>query len=517
VIVEPHNDRTCLGPVTEFMRRMLVERGSQLAELAGQFSSTREVARWIQRKPQVDDVGDPNDGPKVYACRPPQRLRVFWETPNCFERTVEYMLLAELLDGAAQRKMATVNTAFGRHTLPLENDRAVVLDPGMTRNALEGALFQLERRRPLHVTRNEALDWMARLAEEPAQARGEVHRVRNARVAMHAVMTGRAVTAQSIADIAYTVDEADRETTQFGDRGLELHRRTAEELTNALITQRRRNAGLDFQLENLLQLGVTVLQHELAQPSASSASSASSATSSSTGPESSKGTGRGGASSQGRPQTLIGRIGVGNPLLTELERRVGKQGIKQGLTLGGVVIGGPVGGAIGSLAGDALISTAFRNAGGHRNASWWAVKTPGVILDEIHTTDTAIRGLERDILDTFREPLAGPQRAFVDQWKTFAAEWKDFVGSHEHWYDRMWRGAYDKAIEFRERVVGWLKRFEELGGKPTSPPPVIPDDDGKPKSDSGPWKSILLVAGIGAAALILPEVVRTFRGRRADE
>ncbi len=76
------------------------------------------------------------------------------------------------------------------------------------------------------------------------------------------------------------------------------------------------------------------------------------------------------------------------------------------------------------------------------------------------------------------------QRAFVDQWKVFTAEWKEFVDSHTHWYHRMWRGSYDKAIEFRERVLGWLKRFEEFGGKPTAPPPVIGGDRRHQQSDA---------------------------------
>lgn len=151
MIIAPLNDLTCLGPVTEFVRRMQAERGAELAALAAQFPTTRELARWIRRKPQVDDNGNPDEEPKVYACRPPQRLRVFWEAPNCFERTVEYVLLAELIDAAPKRTMATVNTRFGRHTLPIENNQAVVLDPVMTRNELEGALFQLDRR-PLYVT-----------------------------------------------------------------------------------------------------------------------------------------------------------------------------------------------------------------------------------------------------------------------------------------------------------------------------------------------------------------------------
>lgn len=547
MIVPPLNDRPCLGTVTEFARGLVIERREELLAIASQFATTDELAWWIRQKPQVDDYGIPGEGPKVNACQPPQRLRVLWKAPNCFERTVDYVVLAELIDPGPKRAMVTINTRNGKHTLPVENDRAVVLDPGMTRNELEGALFQLDRR-TLHVSRNEALDWIAAIAEEPASARGDAHRVRNARSAMRSVMAGEGITPQSMADIAYTVDEADRESGRFGARGRELHRRAAEGLTNALITQRRRNAGADLKLDNLIQLGATLLQHRLSQSSKSSGPSSSS------------------KSSSGQSQSQLGKLGVGNQLLVELEKLIGKDGIKQGMTIGGVAIAGPVGGAIGSLAGDALISTAFRNSAAHRNASFWAVKTPGVILDEINTTDNAIRALGKDIWATFRESFETQQRlaetrferergrkpyvgvegnpkadlaqvyawmqpvpgqadidaksyqgAFADQWGTFTREWGEFVASHTHWYDRMWRGAYDKAIEFRERALLWREKFQKLGGTPTAPAPVLPPDRGEPIGQSGPWKSILLVAGLGAAALILPEVLRTFRGRPRAE
>jgi hypothetical protein len=544
VIVPPLNDRPCLGTVTEFARGLIIEHREELSAIASQFATTHELAWWIRQKPQVDDYGIPGEGPKVNACRPPQRLRVLSKAPNCFERTVDYVVLAELIDPGPKRAMVTINTSNGKHTLPVEDDQAVVLDPGMTRNALEGALFQLDRR-ALSVSRNQALDWIAAIAEEPAAARGDAHRVRNARSAMWAVMAGDEITPQSVADIAYTVDEADREAGRFGARGRELHRRAAEGLTNALITQRRRNAGADLKLDNLIQLGATLLQHQLSQASTSLP-----------GPSSRS------SSTNSPGQTQLGKLGVGNQLLVELEKLIGKGGIKQGMTVGGVAIGGPVGGAIGSLAGDVLISTAFRNAAAHRNASSWAVKTPGVILDEINTTDNAIRALGNDIWDTFRESFETQQRlaearferergrkpyvgaegnpkadlaqvyawmqpvptqadieaksyrgTFADQWGAFTREWGEFVASHTHWYDRMWRGAYDKAIEFRERALQWRERFQQLGGKPTAPAPVLPPDRGEPLGQSGPWKSILLVAGLGAAALILPEVLRTFRGR----
>ena len=73
----------------------------------------------------------------------------------------------------------------------------------------------------------------------------------------------------------------------------------------------------------------------------------------------------------------------------------------------------------------------------------------------------------------------------------------------------MWKGAYDKAIEFRERTVKWRDQFQRLGGTPTTPTPTLPPDDGPV-----PWKAIITVAGIGAAAFIVPELMRTMRSSR---
>ena len=101
------------------------------------------------------------------------------------------------------------------------------------------------------------------------------------------------------------------------------------------------------------------------------------------------------------------------------------------------------------------------------------------------------------------------QGTFVYQWGEFEKEWDRFLAENANWYDRMWKGDYDKAIEFRERVVKWREQFQKLGGTPTTPMPTMPPDDGPV-----PWKSIITIAGIGAAAFIVPEVLRTMRSSR---
>jgi len=139
--------------------------------------------------------------------------------------------------------------------------------------------------------------------------------------------------------------------------------------------------------------------------------------------------------------------------------------------------------------------------GNPRNASFLTVKTPGVIADEIATTDTEIQALHRDITRTFREPTE-QQRMFVEQWGRFTTEWGKFVEDHKGFFDRFWGGSYDKAIEFRQRALEWRKKFEALGGEPTTPPPTMPPEGGIP------WKPILAVAGVGAAVLIVPSLLR---------
>jgi hypothetical protein len=538
VIELPINDRKCLTGVTDVVRHLVAHHDPAIVAIAERVGTTAALVEWIRSLPQRDDEGDPTDGPKVDACSPPQRLRIPADDPNCVERAALLIAVAELIDPDPMRRLATIDTPGGRHTFPLENNEPVVLDPSVTRNALAGGLFQLDPS-AIVVTPSDAVDWVASLAEEPATARGELHKVRNARSAMRHVMEGKPISRRSLDDVAHTVSLAAAEAPKFGKRGRALHHQTAKKLAGALAAQRRRrNAGLELKIGGLtlkpdmnvlgalgriggrlgLQVGSALLQGEL------------------------------------------GKLGIGIGVLSELENQLNGEG----LSLGVLAAPPPPPGSLAALTKDAILAAALHDPKAKatttpaRNASWLGLKTPGVIHDEMSTTDNAIRALGADIDTTFRRPFeqqlaqasarfekqvgrkpgvgrdAGAnddaqvyawmtpvpssadiehksyQGAFVYQWGEFEKEWDGFLGSHEHWYDRMWKGDYDKAIEFRERAIKWRDQFQQLGGRPTSPTPTLPPDDGPV-----PWKSIITVAGIGAAALVVPELLRTMRSGRS--
>jgi hypothetical protein len=530
VIGVPINDRRCLDQVTEVVAEMVRQRDPVLVDVARRFESVDDLTSWIQSLPQRDDDGDPHDGPKL-ACSPPQRLRIPAPNPNCFERSAIFLGAAELIDPRPSRCLITVDTSEGRHTFPLQDGQPVVLDPIMTRNTLEGAMARMTKG-PLEVTPSQATDWIAAIAEEPAARRGETHRVHNARNAMRRAIEGRRLTPRSLEDVAYTVALAEREARRFGTRGVALHRQTSTGLATALAARNvTRNAGLE------LKLGGLSIRPNLSMLSALARVG-----------------GRIGAQvGIAALQSQLGKLGLTTNVLGQLETELNKEGMSIG-----AFAAPPPPGSLAALGRDAIIADAIRN--GARNASWWAIKTPGVIWDEIKTTDNEIVSLGRDIYATFRRPFEAQraialarfketygrdpgvgreevnpdadyaqvyawmnpvptkqdvefmsyQGGFVGNWGAFEHEWDDFVATHTKWYDRMWKGDYDKAIEFRERAVKWRDEFKRLGGVPTTPVPTLPEDGGIP------WKSIIMVAGLGAAALIVPEALRTIRSSSAS-
>lgn len=197
----------------------------------------------------------------------------------------------------------------------------------------------------------------------------------------------------------------------------------------------------------------------------------------------------------------------------------------------------------------------------HRNASFWGVKTPSVILDEMRAAKTEIESLGRDIYATFRRPfeaqLSGSelrfqktygrkpgvgraardddeqtvrtfmqpvpsdidwqrksyQGTFVHGWSEFEREFGAFWAEHAgSWTDRMWRATYDRAVEYRTRALAWRKRFVDLGGQPTTPAPTPTTEEFLP-GVSLPWKTIALVGGITLGAMfVVPAALRATRG-----
>ncbi len=134
MIASPMNDHECLGPTTDQIVAELQAQNPAIVDLAARFTSTDDLAAWFRTLPQRDDDGIPGDGPKVAACRPPQRLQLDSPTPNCFERSARFTGAAELIEPDRVYRLATVDTPNGLHTFPTRDGQPVILDPKVVRN-----------------------------------------------------------------------------------------------------------------------------------------------------------------------------------------------------------------------------------------------------------------------------------------------------------------------------------------------------------------------------------------------
>ncbi len=255
MIGKPHNDRACLGAITREIQGMVASTDAALVTLAEEHRTPARLARWIRSLPQRDDTGSPCDGPKVEVCRPPQRLRVPAEDPNCVERAALYLGVAELMDPEPVRRLATISTPGGLHTFPTEDGEPVILDPRVTRNGIKAGLFHARQARncgaPVTLTPTETADWIAELAAEPA---GRFHdgarRVRNAHRAMRGVLAGQPMPINAVADVAFTLVLAECEATLYGPAGRRVVHTTAKALDrlDRVATDRwvARNSGRNF-------------------------------------------------------------------------------------------------------------------------------------------------------------------------------------------------------------------------------------------------------------------------------
>jgi hypothetical protein len=241
VIGEPVNDHACLDGVTAVIAELVTRDDAALRELADRHGTTTALATWIRYLPQRDDDGDPADGPKVAACSPPQRLRIPAPDPNCVERAALFVAVAELIDPAPVRQLATVDTKVGPHTFPIEDGFPVVLDPKVSRNALAGGLHR-NAPAPVALSPSEAVDWIVAIAEEPARSiRGGRAMVRRAHEAMLALLDGEPIDDADVADVAFVLGLAEREARLFGPAGTTVVLTTAEVLAD-LDEESYRNA-----------------------------------------------------------------------------------------------------------------------------------------------------------------------------------------------------------------------------------------------------------------------------------
>jgi hypothetical protein len=232
VIASPHNDHECLGALTEQLIALVDERDTALLAVIEGHETPEELASAIRAQPQRDDEGLPSDGPKVEACRPPQRFRIDAPDPNCFERSGKYIAGSELLDPSSVYRLATVKTATGLHTFPTRDGEPVILDPRQSRNTLRAGLWHVARETrnagPVALSPLQAVSFITELAQEPAgRFVGGGARVRNADRAIRAVFIGRPLCIADVKDVAFMLALAERESHLYGPTGPRIVHTTA--------------------------------------------------------------------------------------------------------------------------------------------------------------------------------------------------------------------------------------------------------------------------------------------------
>ncbi len=252
MIALPFNDLGCLGSVTEVVAELVTNRDPVIEEIATKHSTTAGLADWIRGLPQRDDEGEKNDGPKVEECKPPQRLRLPAEDPNCVERAALYIAAAEMIDPHPVRQLATLDTPVGLHTFPVENGAPVILDPRVPRNALEGGMY-LHAQTPLTIDARDAIEWTAQLAEAgAADFRNGPSRVRRARNAIVQLVDEGIppASAEVVEAIGWMLGLAEKVARRFGPRAMSIVRTTAQAIADladdAIARSQPRNLSLEI-------------------------------------------------------------------------------------------------------------------------------------------------------------------------------------------------------------------------------------------------------------------------------
>lgn len=242
MIGEPLNDVECLELVTERAAEMV--DNPEVREVASRFATTEELSQWIRALPQRNDVGEASDGPRV-QCDVPQRLRLPADDPNCVERAALYLSVAERIDSAPLRQLATIDTPIGRHTFAVENAVPVDLDPRVPRNALDAGLWRiLDPDNVRNLSARDAFDWILSVSEQPARARRNGKRFRNAERGFASLVGRRRLPRNGAQDIAYVLGLAHEAAGAFGAKGVDIVRLGTVAAQHALRQARRNVVGV---------------------------------------------------------------------------------------------------------------------------------------------------------------------------------------------------------------------------------------------------------------------------------
>lgn len=331
---QPINDTACLSKVTEAIAA--ASERDDVRNLAERFPTTRDLAAWIRKLPQRNDLGNLDDGPRI-TCDVSQRLRIPADDPNCVERSALYLAAGEVIDPGPMRQLATINTPIGRHTFPVEDDRPVRLDPQIPRNALEAGLFQLEDPNYIDLTPRETLQWISSIAAEPARGyRNGSDRLDNARNAFVHVLRGEPVPRNAYEDVGFALAVAEQAAQMFGVKGMEIVRIGTMAINHAL---RRRQAREGRNIR--LNLGGIVIRPDMGA----------------LGSLARVGGRLGIKVGSALVRAKLESLGIGAPIIGELERELQKEG----MTLGELAKPPPMPGTLAAVTTRALLARRIVN------------------------------------------------------------------------------------------------------------------------------------------------------------
>jgi hypothetical protein len=244
----PYNDYGCLGPMSQIQAAMVEERDPALLELAARCPTKQQAVDYIRSRPQLDDLGDPADGPRVHECSPPQRLRLDLEAPNCVERAVVFGMLMEINHPQHTYQLATVDTPVGLHTFPLMDGRPIVLDPRVTHDCLECGLA-ISKPGPIAVEPRNAIAWTVDMAgQEAGQLRNGPSTMYVGKNAIRRLLDDGATPApREIDAMGLLFAFAERAAHRYGTRAIGIVRTAARALADVLdALLARRNAHIDI-------------------------------------------------------------------------------------------------------------------------------------------------------------------------------------------------------------------------------------------------------------------------------
>lgn len=241
-LLTPLNDKECLAQLHELVEQY--QRLKWVRRLARRFKSVKGLICWIRSLEQRDDLGDPDDGPRL-PCNVSQRARFALSDPNCFERVLLFLALALLIDPSLDLTSASMIINEGWHTFPVEIrdgvPRIVVLDPinDPPRNTMAYTAWQARNLRP--GDRRTLAAWFNEVVRNACLDEGTAESYRLGMQALrNAITTGEALAHPEHID--HVLELAYRDAQLWGTPGRNAVKRIHGSLRNLAISIDSRKA-----------------------------------------------------------------------------------------------------------------------------------------------------------------------------------------------------------------------------------------------------------------------------------